>query len=191
MVKDLQRVGFDFQPKLKPFPNSDYENRNKTVLTGVVAADKALRCLSAPHVAALLLMPTDYQLPEDPAAPVRVRLELAGGLAPQRQQELANQVRAVLGQFDFKESTGYDHRGYGGRPFTRLVGTLPAEYLQAFPAEFGKIAVEEPPLILKDLRQQPTGWLAPRLDPETLPAPVNERVPIIVTEVVPESEPAR
>src|SRR5262249_61087472 len=49
MIKDLGRVGFDFQPKLKPFPNSDYENRNKTILTGVVAADKALRCLSAPH----------------------------------------------------------------------------------------------------------------------------------------------
>ena len=84
MVEYLDKLGLEFLPKLKPFPNSDYEDRNKTVLTGLVPAAKALQCLGNPSVAQLLLMPVDYQLPEDPAQPVRVRLELSSRLPPHR-----------------------------------------------------------------------------------------------------------
>jgi hypothetical protein len=198
MLEHLERVGFEPQPKLKPFwppgepiPNTDYENREKTVLSGLLPSNRILTCLENPHVAQLVLLPPNYDLPEDPAQPVRVRIELASGLPPQKQFLLANQARVLLSQFDFKESVGYDHRGYTGQPFTRLVGTLPAEYLQAVPLEFGKQNVELPPLMLKDLRSQPTGWLASRLDPTALPAPVREQVPIRVTEVIAEPEPAK
>jgi hypothetical protein len=176
MVTHLDKIGFEFQPKLKPFPNTDYEDPNKNLLTGLIAPANALECLRNPSVAALLLMPADWKRPEDPSEPVRVRLELSGGLPESRQRELANQVRALLVPLDFKESVGYDNRGYTGKPHTRIVGTIPAEHLET---------------LLKDLRTQPTGWLEPKIDPRTLPAPVGQVIPIRVTEVLPEPEPAR
>jgi hypothetical protein len=191
MVEYLGQLGFDFLPKLKPFPNTDYEDRGKTVLTGLMASGKVLQCLANPNVAQLLLLPANYQLPEDPAQPVLVRLELASRLPEARQFDLANQVRALLAQFGFHESTGYDQRGYTGKPFTRLVGTLPAEHLQSLPADFGKEPIDQVPTMLKDLRKQPTGWLAPTLDPDALPAPVRDLIPIVVTEVIPEAEPLK
>jgi hypothetical protein len=189
MVEHLGRIGFDFQPKLKPFPNTDYENPYKTVLTGLLVPDKVLRCFENPSVAQLMIMPADYNLPEDPAVQVRVRLELASRLPADRQLVLANQVRALLTQFDFRESTGYDHHGYTGKPFTRLVGTLPAEHLQFLP-EFGK-AIEQVPTMLKDLRLEPTGWFTPSMEQESMPGPVRDMVPIVVTEVLAEPEPAK
>jgi hypothetical protein len=189
MVEYLDKLGLEFLPKLKPFPNSDYEDRSKTVLTGLVPWAKALQCLAQPSVAQLLLMPAAYQLPEDPTQPVLVRLELASRLPPHRQFELANQVRAYLMQFDFHESTGYDHHGYTGRPFTRLVGTLPAEHLQFLPAEFGKEEIDQVPTMVKDLRSQPTGWFEPTVGREALPSPLRDDVPIVVTEVIPEPQP--
>jgi hypothetical protein len=191
MVEYLDKLGFEFLPKLKPFPNSDYEDRNKTVLTGQIPSTKALLCLANPNVAQLLLMPADYQLPEDPAQPVLVRLELQSRLPAPRQFELANQVRALLSQFGFRESTGYDHHGYTGKPFTRLVGTVPAEHLQYLPVEFGKEPIDQVPTMVKDLRNQPTGWFAPTFDREAQPAPLREAVPIVVTEVIPEPEPLK
>jgi subtilisin family serine protease len=173
MVEHLQRQGFDFEPKLKPFPNPDYEDRNKNMLTGFVAGDKALACLDNKSVAALLLIPHDYVLPADPDQYVKVRLELHAGFSTERAFTLANQVRVLLKQFDFIESAGYDHRGYTGRSFTRLVGWIPVEHLKT---------------LLKDLRTQPTGWLTPRIEIETLPAPVSQVSPILVTEVLPDPD---
>lgn len=190
MVEFLAASGFEFQPKLKPFPNTDYEDRGKTILSGLMPSDQVVRCLNNRSVASVLALPADFQVPEDPAQPVRVRLELASGLPPARQFMLANQIRAILALFDFKESVGYDHRGHTGKPFTRLVGTVPAAYLQAFPAEFGKAFVEQPPTLLKDLRTQPTGWLSPLFDPDLLPSPFRDQVPIVLTEVIAEPEPA-
>ncbi len=116
MVEHLSTLGFAFDPPLKPFPNSDYEDRGKNMLTGIIARDKVLACLDNRSVASLLILPSTYQLPA--AGPVRVRLELASGLPAGRQFVFANQVRALLGQLEFKESVGYDHHGYTGRPFT-------------------------------------------------------------------------
>jgi subtilisin family serine protease len=173
MVEHLQRLDFDFEPKLKPFPNPDYEDRNKNMLTGFVAGDKALACLANKSVAALLLIPHDYALPADPDQYVKIRLELYGGFSPERTFTLANQVRVLLKQFDFIEGAGYDHCGYSGRSFTRLVGWIPVEHLKT---------------LLKDLRTQPTGWFTPRLETETLPAPVSVVSPILVTEVLPDPD---
>jgi hypothetical protein len=173
MVEHLQRIDFDFQPKLKPFPNADYEDRGKNMLTGFIAGDKALKCLHNRSVAALLLVPEGYALPEDVSRPVKVRLELYSGFTADRTFTLSNQVRALLKQFDFIEATGYDHRGYTGRPFTRLVGWIPVEHLET---------------LLKDLRTQPTGWFTPRLEKEKLPTPVSLESPIVVTEVLPDPD---
>jgi hypothetical protein len=175
MIGHLDKIGFEFQPKLEPFPNTDYEDPRKNILTGFLAPDKALGCLNNRSVASLLLVPPNYEVPADPAQPVHVRLELASGFTSSRQLALANQVRALLGLLGFQESVGYDHRGLTGRPFTRIVGTIPADQLTT---------------LLKDLRTQPSGWLAPQLETERLPAPLSQVAPIIVTEVLPEPAPA-
>jgi hypothetical protein len=161
MIEHLDSIGFEFEPKLKPFPNSDYEDPSKNSLAGFIAWDRALRCLADPSVASLLLIPANFQVPEDPAQPVRVRLELASGFPAARQLVLANQVKALLTQLGFQESVGYDRRGYTGKPFTRIVGSIPAGNLNT---------------LLNDLR----------IDSGTLPAPVNQVVPIVVTEVLPQ-----
>jgi subtilisin family serine protease len=173
MVDYLQGIGFDFQPKVKEFPHGDYEDRGKNILTGSIAGDKLLKCLNNRSVASLLVVPDDYKLPEDIGQPVKVRLELHSGFQPDRAFTLSNQVRALLKQFDFVEATGYDHRGYTGRPFTRLVGWIPVEYLET---------------LLKDLRTQPTGWFTPRLEKEALPLPINLVSPIVITEVLPDPD---
>src|SRR3954449_5494850 len=46
MVEHLASIGFDFQPPLRPFPNTDYEDRSKNMLTGFIKSDKALLCLA-------------------------------------------------------------------------------------------------------------------------------------------------
>src|SRR5947208_2767881 len=66
-----------------------------------------------------------------PAQPVAVRLELAPGFTPARQQDLARQTLVLLRQLGFVEVVGYDHHGYTRRPYTRLIGTVPAALLQA------------------------------------------------------------
>src|SRR6185295_5758380 len=107
MVEHLGRIGFVFEPPLLPFPNTDYEDAGKTLLTGAIARGQVMACFNDRTVASMLLVPSDYKLPEDANAPVRVRLELAGGFPAAQQQVLANQVRALLGQLDFKESVSY------------------------------------------------------------------------------------
>src|SRR5262249_34290956 len=83
--------------------------------------------------------------------------ELDGAVDRQRQQRvLADQVRAVLQEFGFREAAGYDDRGH-----TRLVGTVPA----------GKL---DP--LLDDLRRTPTGL--------TQPAPLQSAWPLRVVEVM-------
>jgi hypothetical protein len=191
MMAHLKKLDFDFDPmlrelerelekelqikgvKLKELPATDQEDRGKNMLKGYVAGDKALKCLENRSVASLLLVPDDYPLPEDASQYVKVRLELYSGFTPERSFTLANQVRALLKQFDFIEATGYDHHGYTGRPFTRLVGWIPVEHLQT---------------LLKDLRTQPSGWFTPRIEKQTLPPPVSVVNPVLVTEVLPDPE---
>ena len=107
---------------------------------------------------------------------VKVRLELASGFTLDRQLTLTNQVLLLLGELDYREAFGFDHRGYTGKPFTRLVGTIPVHQLD---------------MLLKDLRSRPGGWLAPGIAPEDLPQPLRQVNPILITEVLPEPGPAR
>lgn len=176
LIKHLEALSFDFMPPLEDHPETDREDPGKNRLEGLVALDKVLDLLKNKSVASVLLVPAelkDKELPPDQA--VGVRLELAGGLSPARQKELADQVRILLGLLGFKEATAYDHHGMSGKPFTRLLGTIPAGRLET---------------LLKDLRGQPEGWFAPRLALVDLPTPLRNVNPILITEVLADYQPS-
>ncbi len=186
LVDFLKQQGFAFVPALDTFPDSDREDRTKTTFSGTIGSANFLRLFRNTHVAALLLTPPGYTLPAAPDQPVAVRLELAPGFTPRRQQDLARQARVLLRQLGFVEAAGYDDRGYTRRPHTRLVGTVPAAQLQ--------VAKDDPyplPPLLKDLRSQPGGWLGPRILLEDLPAPLAQVSPLLVIEVLPDAAPPK
>lgn len=174
MIDRLRQQGFEFVPPLDKLPKTDREDPTKELLTGTVPSDRFLKLLELPHVESLLLTPPGFKMPAAPDAPILVRLELASGFTPGRQAILADQTQVLLREIGFVEGVGYDHRGYTGRPHTRLVGTIPADQL---------------PLLLQDLRNQPSGWLGPRILPADLPPPLRETTPVVVTEILPGAVP--
>jgi len=174
LIEHLLSIGFDFIPPLEKHPDTDREDPRKNELTGLLAAGKVLEIFRNRNIVSAVLMPAEYKLPDMADQPVGVRLELVPGLGAARTRELADQARVILNVLGFREAVGYDHRGYTGRPFTRLVGTLPA----------GRVDT-----LLKDLRSQPSGWFAPLLARDELPTPLRNVSPIIVTEVLPDMQP--
>lgn len=171
LVADLRELGFTFEPPLEKRPPTDREDPTKNLFVGTIEPGKALRILQEQTIASLLLIPEDgaFKLPDDPAEPVHVRLQLAGSLALDRQRELSEQATAILRLLGFREAVGYDTRGYDGRPFTRLVGTVPRGVLET---------------LLKDLRNLPGGWLAPVIPRGALPTPLRRVNPVRVIEVL-------
>ena len=120
-----------------------------------------------------MLVPETFKLPADPDQDVQVRLQLAAAVSVERQFELHRQVHAAGSARIPRGDFGYDHRGYSGKPFTRIVGAIP----------MGKLHV-----LLRDLRTQPAAWFEPLIPRNELPAPLRSMNPIIVTEVFPDTE---
>jgi hypothetical protein len=176
LIEYLKNLHFEFVPPLEDLPETDREDPTKNMLTGILPSAGLLKLLQYPDVAAVQLSPLDYKTPANPGDAVWVRLELASGFGPERQRVLAEQTRALLKELGFREAVGYDEHGLTGRPFTRLVGTVPASTL---------------PLLLKDVRRQPAGWFAPFFMPEDLPLPLREVSPIVVSEVLADPEPLK
>lgn len=164
MLRYLRSVGFDPDP-VTP---EEVADPTATRLGGTVPSNRASDLLEEPHVQSILLLPAGYRLPEDPNAPVKVRLTLASGLSPDRQRVLADQVREKLRSIGFHENVGYDDRGN-----SRLVGWIPRVWLDS---------------LLGDLRWVPSGWLTPDVPAERLPSPISNISPLLITEVTPEPE---
>jgi hypothetical protein len=176
MVEYLKSLDFTFEPPLAERPNTDREDPTKERMEGQLAAAKALRLLGNPSIATILLVPDDFKLPDEADKPVHVRLQLASGFLTDRQRELAEQVLVLLTRLGFREAVGYDNRGYDERPFSRIVGTIPRGRLDD---------------LLKDLRTQPTGWLADILPRDELPPPLAGVNPVRVIEILRDTEPPR
>jgi hypothetical protein len=175
VIKHLESLKFEFDSLVKR-ADTDLEDRTKNYLYGAIVSDKALKLLEPMVVQSILLVPEEFKLPELPDgadAPVMVRLELAGNLKADRQRELANQTRVLLGVLGFKEPVGYDHHGYSGRPYTRIVGTIPRKNLD---------------LLQRDLRNHPAGWLGPIIPRNEMPTPFRDVNPVQVIEVLPDTE---
>jgi hypothetical protein len=176
LIRHLQSLNFEFIPPLAKHPDTDREDRTKNYLQGEIAGAKALKLLDHSAVQTLLLRPIapeEVKLPDDPNAPVAVRLELAGNLPPDRQRTLANQTRVLLRELGFKEPIGYDHRGNSGRVYTRMVGTIPKAKLD---------------LLQRDLRSHPAGWLGPVIPYGEIPSPLREVNPVRVIEILPDTQ---
>jgi hypothetical protein len=171
LIAHLKSLSFSFIPPLDEHPPTDREDPTKNHLAGLVPSAKALEILDNASVASLLLVPPSLKQPFG-EQPVGIRLELGGRYSPARQRELGDQVRLILQELGFREARGYDHRGYSGRPFSRLVGTFPGNRLET---------------LLKDLRRLPAGWLAPQVPLDDLPTPLRNLSPIRVIEVLPEA----
>ncbi len=162
LVKYLKKVGLKFDPG----PDEDREDSTKNILTGTIAPAKAQKLLGNPSVAAVLLLPAKYVVPARPTDPVKVRVQLVSGFPLHRQRILSDQTATLLEDLGFQEAIAYDHKD-----FTRLVGWIPAGSL---------------PALLKDIRTQPSGWLAPAIPLKVLPAPLKTVSPVLITEVIPE-----
>jgi subtilisin family serine protease len=162
LVKYLKSTGFQFVPGA----GTDREDVSKNTLAGTIASANALKLLGNAHVQAVLLLPPKYKLPARAEEPVKVQLTLASGFRPERQRALFNQTLDILAKLGFQEGIGYDHRG-----FTRVVGTIPSGQVET---------------LLKDLRDQPAGWLSPRVPRKELPTPLRNVSPVQISEVIPE-----
>lgn len=173
LVADLQAIKFEFDPPLDQRPETDREDASKNMMTGLVAPQHVNQLLANPAIANIMLVPADLKRPESADAPVRVRLELAGNLSTKEQKDLHDQVRALLELLNFREAAAYDHRGFYGRPYTRIVGQVTAATLET---------------LLKDLRTQPAGWFESRLTPDKLPAPIRDVNPVHMVEVMNDPE---
>jgi hypothetical protein len=161
MMRYSQRLGFVVDPDM----DDDPSDANETRLRGTIPSLTARELLREPHVQAILLLPAGFKLPDD-TAPVKVQLKLASGLPLDKQRLFADQTRTQLSLLGFQEAVGYDHRGH-----TRIVGTIPASKLE---------------ILLKDLREEPSGWLTPLKPAASFPVPLRDRSPVRVIEVIPE-----
>jgi hypothetical protein len=148
----------------------DAEDPADTRMSGTIATANVWKLLEDAHIKSLLLMPPGFQLPADPATPVKVRLSLISGLTADRQKVLNDQVLDKLALLGFREAIGYDHHHH-----TQIVGWVPAGRLDQ---------------LLEDIRWEPTGWLAPAAPTSLLPTPLRGISPILATTVIPQSPPA-
>jgi hypothetical protein len=176
LIQDLLRLGFEFQPPLDEHPPTDRLDPSKNTLRGLLPSANVARARRLPHVAGLLLVPEGQKLPEQADAPVRVRIEVSAGLPYDRQHDLWDQAKLILKELGFREALAYDHRGVTGQAYTRLSGVIPVGQLE---------------VLVKDLREQPGGWFAPRISPAGLPAPLRQVEPLRWIEVLSDAEPIR
>jgi hypothetical protein len=129
MMTYLKSIGLKLE--LPPDADAEFLREDASVnwLVGTIPSGQARKMLTEPHVRSLLLLPASAKLPEG-MNPVRIQMELRGGMTIRNQQLQAAQALALLQAFGFREAAGYDHRGH-----TRLVGTLPANQLLALVAD--------------------------------------------------------
>ena len=162
LEKTLKGLGFERTRKL----DDDLDILDPTAerFEGVIESKNVEKLLDNAWVRTILFKPTDYTLPADAAAPVSVRIRIAGGYLPAEQQKLHGQVAEQLGKMGFRQFVAYDHDRY-----TLLRGDLPA----------GNV-----PRLLKDLRTEPAGWFLPDTMPIELPVPLKDTLPIRWVEVL-------
>src|SRR6516225_640242 len=102
LTRYLESIGF----KKDPGPDTEAEDPEQTRMTGTITSAKVRKILADPHVKSLLLIPAGYKLPVEPDKPVKVELELASQLVPERRRQLADQVRPFLEELGFEEAVG-------------------------------------------------------------------------------------
>lgn len=127
------------------------------MMTGQLPSAKAKELLKDSRVQTVILTPAGFTLPKESQKRVRVEIHIGEN---RDQLLLFRQIRFALANLGFESDIAYE-----SKQFTRLVGTIPA----------GRI-----PLLLRDLRSQPSGWLLPELPDElTLKLPDGTLTPFV------------
>src|ERR1051325_1483680 len=92
LIDHLLRLKFEFLPPLEDRPETDRIDPSKNELRGRVPAASIGKLRDNPNVAGIVLLPENFELAKlPPDQPVRIRVELVGGLPPDRQRQLAEQ----------------------------------------------------------------------------------------------------
>lgn len=171
MTKYFASIGFTERPG-EDNDLAAFDPKAERMIGTAPSAD-ARKLLGDGRVQTLLLMPAGVKLPDDPQAMMRVQIELSRN---RDQLGLFNQTQLALRQLGFRIDVGFDPLGY-----TVIRGTVPA------------ISI---PLLVKDLRYQPGGWLLPETPSElyvhlpdgtrtpSLVRPFADQVPVRVAEVL-------
>lgn len=165
MMRYLESIGFLAVASEDPQEAAD---PNAERLRGTLPSDKVRDLLKEPHIRTVFLIPDGTKLPENPEQRLLVQIELESRLSASRQRDLATQARSRLFGLRFVEKVGYDHMSN-----KRLLGTMPAGEVE---------------MLLRDLRDLPSGWYAPDVPRDQLPDPIRDVTPIRVVEVLPEAE---
>ena len=165
LEKFLAGVGFDDARKNDPDRELDIFDPNAERFTGTISSKNVLHLLDDPHILNILFAPAGYTYPDSPENPVPIRVMIRDGLLPAEQQRLHGQAVAQLDRLGFREALGYDTRRY-----TQIKGTIPYKNL---------------PKLMKDLRDEPSGWFFPDTPPDRLPRPLADRSPVRWVEVMP------
>jgi hypothetical protein len=140
MMRFLKKSGFQRDPA-EEVEDTEPENVAHTRLRGTIPARRVRELLNERHIRTVVLIPHGVKPPDDKTQPVRVDVELLGGLSAEGQRLLSEQTFEVLAGIQFRGAVGYDTREY-----TRLIGSLPYNRLET---------------LLTDLRQQPAGTRQP------------------------------
>jgi hypothetical protein len=140
LLRDLEQAGFTKDPD---GPEDEPANRSYTTMTGIVGSANARRLPRVRFVRRVLIQPSDYVLPDDPKAPVKVAIELQPLFEPARQARLVEQMRPLLRKVGFREAVGYDNRDH-----TRLAGTIPAGRLDSLLDDLRRLVKGELPDLL-------------------------------------------
>lgn len=168
LQKHLAKLGFDDARKDDPDYDLDVLDPTAERFTGTIPGAKVLDVLDNVRVQNILFVPDGFALPAEGGAPVAVKLGLRGGYLPRAQQQLHEQTVAHLARIGFAEAIGYDTRGY-----TLIRGAIQAKSV---------------PLLVKDVRSEPSGWFLPTVPADQLPVPLRDRNPIRWAEVLPIAE---
>jgi hypothetical protein len=169
MTATLKDVGFERDTTGELEPELDIFDPAAERMRGTLEAKNLGRLLADPRVRTVLYRPTDFAVPADPDQRVAVRVTVATGFTPAEQHRFHGQVVAQLARLGFRELVGYDPQG-----FTLVRGDLPAGNLFR---------------LLKDLRNEPSGWFAPDTPAADLPAPLRDVLPVRLVQVLPTADP--
>ena len=168
LEKHLAGLGFVDSRKDDPDRDLDILDPSADRFVGAIPGKNALDVLNDVRVQNILFAPTGFAYPDAPEKPVAVRIGLRTGLLGPVQQQLHRQAVEHLGQLGFSEALGYDTFGY-----TIVRGVIPYKSLN---------------LLVKDVRDEPSGWFLAAMPIDKLPVPLRDRNPLRWTEVLPITE---
>jgi hypothetical protein len=169
LERHLANLGFEDARKNDPDRDLDILDPTAERFTGTIPSKNVFAVLDDPRVLNILFAPAGYMYPDSGEKPVPIRVIIRDGLLPAHQQLLRAQVMERLELLGYRDALGYDARGY-----TQIKGTIPYKYLDR---------------LVKDLRDEPSGWFLPDTPTDRLPRPFADRNPIRWVEVMPAGEP--